>query len=96
MARLTGTHDLLLSQRLVLQPRIEVNAAVHDARKFGVRSGVNDVELGLRLRYEIRREIASYIGVDWLRKLGNTADLARAEGEELDTLGFVDGLRLWF
>ncbi len=95
-ARLTGTYDLLLTQRLVLQPRLELNAAVQDARRFGVRSGFNDIELGLRLRYEIRREFAPYIGVNWLRKLGNTADLAREEGDDVDALGFVVGLRLWF
>ena len=94
--RLEGTYDLLLTQRLVLQPRVEVNAAFQDARKFGVESGFNDLELGLRLRYEIRRELAPYIGVNWLKKLGDTADLARDEGGDTSAVGFVVGLRLWF
>ena len=94
--RFTGTYDLLLTQRLVLQPRIELNVAVSDARKFGIESGFNDIELGLRLRYEIRREFAPYVGVNWLRKLGNTADLARDEGEDTSVVGLVVGLRVWF
>lgn len=95
-ARLTATYDLLLTQRLVLQPRLELNAAAHDARKFEIESGFNDIELGLRLRYEIRREIAPYLGFNWLRKLGSTADLARDEGSDVSVPGFVAGVRLWF
>lgn len=94
--RLEATYDLLLTQRLVLQPRFEFDVAASSAREFGIGSGVNDVELGLRLRYEIRREGAPYIGVSWVRKFGNTADLARDEGEEVDSLGVVVGVRLWF
>lgn len=95
-ARLTASYDLLFTQRFIVQSRIEVNAAAQDARKFGVESGFNDVELGLRFRYEIRREFAPYIGVNWLRKLGDTADLAREEGDDVDALGVVVGFRLWF
>jgi copper resistance protein B len=57
---------------------------------------VNDIELGLRLRYEIWREFAPYIGVSWLRQVGDTADIARREGEVVDNLTFVVGIRLWF
>lgn len=95
-ARLTATYDLLFTQRLIAQPRFEVNLAVQGAPTFGIESGVNDIELGLRLRYEIRREFAPYIGVNWLRKLGDTADLAREEGEDVDALGVVVGIRIWF
>lgn len=94
--RLEATYDLLLTQRLILQPRFELDAAASSAREFGIGTGINDVQLGLRLRYEIRREIAPYIGLSWTRKLGKTADLARDEGEEVDSLGAVVGLRLWF
>jgi copper resistance protein B len=95
-ARLTATYDLLFTQRLVAEPRFELNVAVQDAKKFGVEQGFNDVELGLRLRYELRREFAPYVGVNWLRKLGDTADLARREGEDTSVVGFVAGLRIWF
>lgn len=95
-ARLTATTDVLLTQRLVAQPRLELNAAAHDVPKFGLARGFNDVELGLRLRYEVRREFAPYVGVNWLRRLGNTADLARDDGEKAGTFGFVAGVRVWF
>ncbi|MGH7965136.1 MAG: copper resistance protein B [Candidatus Binatia bacterium] len=95
-ARLEAEYDLLFTQRLILQPRLEVEVAGQEVRKFGVGEGFNDVELGLRLRYEIRREFAPYIGVSWTRLLGNTADFARREGDEVDNLTFVVGVRIWF
>ena len=58
--------------------------------------GLSDLELGLRLRYEIRREFAPYIGVNWTRKFGNTADFARAEGEDTNDVQIVAGVRVWF
>jgi copper resistance protein B len=95
-ARFTATTDWFLTQRLVAQPRFEINVAASGARGFGVRSGVNDVELGLRLRYEIRREAAPYVGVSWVRRVGDTADLARSRGEGESDLAFVAGMRFWF
>lgn len=95
-ARFTGTKDLLINQRAILQPRIEANAAFQKVEKFGVGSGLNDVSLGLRLRYEIRREFAPYIGVSWSRSFGGTADLARREGENPSRFSIVSGLRIWF
>ncbi|MQA67384.1 MAG: copper resistance protein B [Alphaproteobacteria bacterium] len=94
--RAKGEIDLRLTQRLVLQPMAEVNLAVQSVAERHVGSGVNDVELGLRLRYEIAREFAPYIGVNWERKLGETADLTRAEGERVDSFAVVAGLRFWF
>lgn len=89
-------YHLLLSQRLVLQPRFETGIALQEVEEFGVGQGINDIELGVRLRYEIRREFAPYIGFSWSRKLGETADLAEAEGEETDVASFVAGVRFWF
>ena len=89
-------YDLLLSQRLILQPRFETSVAVQEVEKYGVGQGINDIELGARLRYEIRREFAPYIGVSWSRKLGETADLAQDEGEDTDVISFVAGVRVWF
>lgn len=95
-ARLTATYDLLLTQRLILQPRFETNIAAQTVRRFGVGKGFNDVELGLRLRYEIKREFAPYLGINWERKLSDTADIARREGERIGTFAVVLGVRLWF
>lgn len=95
-ARLAATFDLLLTQRLIAQPRFETNAAAQDAKEFGIGEGVNSVELGWRLRYEFTREFAPYVGVSWLRKLGDTATLARRAGDNVDTVTFVVGIRMWF
>lgn len=95
-ARLTAEYELLLSQRLILQPAFEVNLAARDVKQRGVGSGVNDVELGLRLRYEFRRELAPYIGVTWQRTLGESADLARKQGEDVEIPALVAGIRFWF
>ena len=89
-------YELLLTQKLVLQPRLEINASFDDVPEHGLGSGLNDTEMGLRLRYEIRREIAPYIGVSWARKYGDTADFAEAEGESTSTVSFVMGIRAWF
>ena len=95
-ARLTATYDLLLTQRLILQPRLDFDAAVQSAEKFGVGEGVNSLGLGLRLRYEIRRELAPYIGVQWLRRFGETADISRRDGGRAADIALVLGVRLWF
>jgi copper resistance protein B len=95
-ARIEGENDLFLTQRLIAQPRVAFNLAVQEVKKFGIGSGFNNVELGFRLRYEIRRQFAPYIGISWNRKLGRTADFARREGGSASRLGLVGGIRMWF
>ena len=95
-ARLEAEYALLFSQRLVLQPRTEVNVAFQEIEALGIGSGLSSAEVGLRLRYEIRRELAPYIGVSWRQTVGGTADFARAAGDRSATTSFVAGLRLWF
>jgi copper resistance protein B len=95
-ARLDAEYQLLITQRLVASPEIELNAALQDVPEWGVASGINDYGLGLRLRYEIRREFAPYAGYAWTRRVGGSADLARDEGEGVSEGAFVMGLRLWF
>lgn len=94
-ARATATYDLLLTQRLILQPRFEVNAAVQSDRPFGIGSGLNDIELGLRLRYEIHRKFAPYIGISWRQRYGETSRLFEAAGNGASLTTFVTGVRLW-
>ncbi len=95
-ARVEAEYELLLTQRLILQPRTELNFAVQTVDALGIGSGLSTAELGLRLRYEIKREFAPYIGVSWERSVGETADFVRAEGEDPSSVSFVAGLRLWF
>ncbi|MGR4973949.1 copper resistance protein B [Pseudomonas sp. LARHCG127] len=95
-ARLEGDYDILLTNRLILQPTAEANFYGKNDPARGVGSGLSDTELGVRLRYEIRREFAPYIGVTWNRVYGNTADYVREEGEDRSEARLVLGLRLWF
>lgn len=95
-ARFQASRDLLLTQRLILQGRFETHAAVQKVEKFTTGAGLNNIELGLRLRYEIRREIAPYIGVSYDHSFFKTADLVREEGGHPSQVRFVAGLRLWF
>lgn len=95
-ARLVASYDLLVTQRLVAQPRLETGAALQSVPEFGVGSGVTDLELGLRLRYEFLREFAPYVGFTWRQLLMETAELARASGRPAGGISFVAGLRLWY
>lgn len=95
-ARLTGEIDLPITQSLILQPKAELNLSAENVRERGIGRGVDSLELGLRLRYEIVPEFAPYIGVNWERRLGRSAEYARDEGERAGELSFVAGLRFWF
>lgn len=95
-ARAEVEYDLLLAQRLVLQPRAELNLAFQDVPENSLGAGLSTLEAGTRLRYEIKREFAPYIGVSWERGIGDTADFLRADGQDPASLSFVAGLRLWF
>jgi copper resistance protein B len=95
-ARFSSEYDVLITQRLVLQPELELRAYGKEDPENGIGSGLSDMELGLRLRYEIRREFAPYLGVHWERRFGGTADLARARGEPASDVAFVAGVRAWF
>lgn len=94
--RLEANYDQRITQRLILQPAAEVNIAAQDVPELGIGSGVSDIELGLRLRYEFAREFAPYVGINWERKLGDTARFARAEGEGASATSLVMGVRFWF
>jgi copper resistance protein B len=94
--RLEGNYDLRLTQRLILQPRIELELAAQSMPEAAIGSGISSAEFGLRLRYDIRREFAPYIGVNLERSFGRTADLARAAGEDVEDAHIVVGLRAWF
>ncbi|HEX7875655.1 MAG TPA: copper resistance protein B [Sphingobium sp.] len=94
--RLEASYDQRITQRLILQPAVEANIAAQDVPELAIGSGLSDVELGLRLRYEFAREFAPYVGVNWERKIGDTAAFSRARGERASVLSLVTGVRFWF
>ena len=95
-ARIEGEYDQKITQRLILQPRVELELAAQDIPEREIAAGLTKVEAGLRLRYEIAREFAPYVGVGYEARLGETADLARAAGEDPDGLALLLGVRAWF
>jgi copper resistance protein B len=95
-ARLSLTKDLLLTQRLIFQSRFETNAAVQRVERFTTGSGLNNLEFGMRLRYEIRREFAPYVGFSLDKSFGETATLVREEGGDPSQIRLVVGVRMWF
>lgn len=94
--RLDGEYELLLTQRLILQPRVEMNIYGKADADRAVGAGLANTAAGLRLRYEIRREFAPYAGIEWAAKYGGTAAFARAAGEARHDTRLVAGLRFWF
>ena len=95
-ARLKAEYELLLTQRLILQPSVEANFSATEVEERGIGTGLTDFEAGLRLRYELVREFAPYIGINWEKKVGKTADFAREEGEDTNVFSIVAGVRFWF
>jgi copper resistance protein B len=95
-ARVDVKYELLFTQRLVLQPEFAANVYSRENRAFGNGAGLSDLRLDLRLRYEVRRQFAPYIGVSWHRKVGGAARLAEQQGKDRQTVEAVAGVRLWF
>jgi len=93
--RVSFTRDYLLTQRWILQGRVEVNAAAQQAERFTTGRGLNNIEAGLRLRYEIRRKFGPYVGISYDRSFFRTADLVRQDGGDPKQLRFVVGVRVW-
>jgi copper resistance protein B len=95
LARGEAWYDQRLTQRAILQPRVEVNFTAQDVPASRIGAGLSSAELGLRLRYEIRREFAPYIGVSWERRYGATARYARADGDGTGGVALAIGIRAW-
>lgn len=94
--RLAAEYELLLTQKLILQPRLEANLYGQPDAGRNLGAGLSDLSVGLRLRYEIRREFAPYVGIEWVGRYGGTANAARAAGEDAGVTQFVAGLRFWY
>ena len=96
LGRLTASYDMYIMQRLVLQPRTEINLSAQDVPRYDIGDGLNDGTLELRLRYEFEREFAPYVGVRYNSLLGETANIAESDGFSADDLQFVFGFRIAF
>ena len=95
-ARFEAEYDQRITQKLILQPSIEFNLAAQDVAELGIGAGLSTAEVGLRLRYEFMPEFAPYIGVEYERSFGNTADFSRAAGDKAGGWSLVTGIRMWF
>lgn len=95
-ARIEAEYDQRLTQKWILQPALELALSASDIPELEIGSGVTSVTAGLRLRYEIRKEFAPYVGLEWSRSLGDTADYAKARGGDPEDTRFVVGVKAWF
>lgn len=95
-ARLKGSYDLLITNRLILQPEAELNFYSKSDRACGIGSGLSDIDAGLRLRYELGRKFAPYVGVSYVGYFGQAEHLVRAEGNRAQDIRFTFGVRSWF
>jgi copper resistance protein B len=95
-ARFSAARDVLFTQRLILQPQLEMNLFTHADPENRIGAGLSSLEVGLRMRYEIRREFAAYAGTVWTRRFGETATFTRAAQEDPNDWLLIAGLRVWF
>lgn len=95
-ARIEAEVDQRITQRLILQPRGEANLSAQDIPELGIGAGIDQIEVGARLRYEFRREFAPYLGIEQSWRIGAGADLARARGEGASATSLIAGIRFWF
>lgn len=95
-AKIEAEYELMLTQRLVLIPRIETGLSMQDVPEYEQWQGITDVTVGSRLMYHLRREFAPYIGVSWSRKVGETANRLESENVDVDSTAIVAGVRFWF
>lgn len=95
-ARLEVERDILITQRLILKPFVELNFAASEVARRSIGPGLTELETGIQLRYEIRRELAPFVEFRYSRQVGRTSDLARAEGEEVQDVSVILGLKVSF
>ena len=94
-ARVDASYQLLFTQRLVLEPSLDINVAFSSVPEFGTGKGLNETVLATRLRYEITRKFGPYAGLAWARSAGESARLARAHGRDPNALHVLFGFRVW-
>lgn len=96
VGRITGSYDLLITQRLIAQPELEMEFYGKNDPQRRLGTGLSDVDVGLRLRYEISRKFAPYFGFTYTREYGGTAAFVRQVGDSIAAPRFVFGLRVWY
>lgn len=96
LLKVDAEYEVLFTQRLILQPRMELAVYGKDDIENGIGSGLSSIDAGLRLRYEISRQFAPYLGVEWKGQFGDTADYTRAAGGDPNQTVLVGGVRCWF
>jgi copper resistance protein B len=84
-------YEALVTQRLILTPSLESDFYTKDTPEMTYGKGLSNITAGLRLRYEIKREFAPYIGIEWTKNYGNTANM-----NPLDETYITAGARIWF
>ncbi len=94
--RLNAEYELLITQKWVLQPRVEANVYGKSDPANEIGKGLSSVSAGVRLRYEFTRQFAPYVGIEWAGRFGETADIARADGRPTRNTSVVAGVRFWF
>jgi copper resistance protein B len=94
-ARVEAKYELLVTNRLVVQPLVEVEIYGKDDPERRIGAGLSSADIGLRVRYEIRREVAPYVGVLWSRRFYGTAEMWRGSGYPAANMRLAAGLRLW-
>ena len=95
-ARAEAEYDQRITNRWILQPRAEINLSAEDIPELRIGSGLTSLQLGARLRYEIHKEFAPYVGVEWTKSFGNTANFLAADGRRSEDTRLVVGIRAWF
>ena len=93
---LEAEYELLLTQKLIIQPRAEITLYGKNDKQNELGSGLSSSAIGIRVRYEFTRQFAPYIGVEWSNKFGNTADYATSSGQSNNNTAFVAGIKFWF
>ncbi len=93
---LEAEYDIWITQKIALQPRLDASFSFNRIQSMGIGPGFDNLALGARLRYEISRKFAPYIGISWQTMTGGSRDLARKNGEPRDVTRFFAGIRLWF
>ncbi|WP_292070496.1 copper resistance protein B [Brevundimonas sp. UBA7534] len=95
-ARAEAEYDQRITNRWIVQPRAEVVLSAEDIPELRIGSGLSSLQVGVRLRYEFHKEFAPYIGVEWTRSFGDTADFLEADGRSSEDTRLVVGIRAWF